>query len=100
MWNCVVNFEKTDNYNWMEKLGELETLFKTAFDRYRTSQVFGRLRKDDDGHWYLISENDTEDFSRLLEMSYEDEDAEDEFIERFNSERIDGYSDLQILLLP
>jgi hypothetical protein len=42
---------------------------------------FSYLRKDDDGHWYLVPEEDVERFDKLMEESYQVDSDSDRFYE-------------------
>jgi hypothetical protein len=63
---------------------------------------YGRLRQDDDGHWYLIPTGSCKEFRELLDAIQSDdydasEKAEDKFIKYFEKYRLSGgYQDLII----
>lgn len=54
---------------------------------------YGRLRTDDDGHWYLVPEELVEQFDAYLEATYaspHDYEAEARFIDKFDEYRTGG----------
>ena len=63
---------------------------------------YGRLRQDNDGHWYLIPTGSCKEFRELINiLEYRNhpdyEDAEDKFIKYFDKYRLSGgYQDLII----
>lgn len=66
--------------------------------------MYGKLRKDDDGHWYLVPESQINYFDSVCrdidefdEYSDEWDDAVDEFIKVFDKYRLSGgVGDLRI----
>lgn len=71
-----------------------------------TPFIFGRLRKDEDGHWFLIPKELVEKFDSYMEKIYsfdltekEKWDLEDEFVANFENYRLSGgIDDLDVLM--
>ena len=57
----------------------------------------GYIRQDDSSHNYLVPEDVIDHFDKVVELSYED-DNWDTFEELFGKYRIDGISNLKILI--
>lgn len=67
------------------------------------SNIYGKLRRDDDCHWYLVPESQLEAFDAAMEKIEGEEylDAADDFDAfelEFGEFRIDGVEDLKVLI--
>jgi len=58
----------------------------------------GYIRKDDDGHNYLVPEEEISEFDSLMEKLYDDDDALEEFNDKYWKYVINGLRDLKAIL--
>ncbi len=68
------------------------------------NKLYGYLRKDDDGHWYLVPEDIVADFDAAMEAVLSepswDNPAIDDFVNRFDSYRLrDSIRSLRVVML-